>query len=466
VLSDDVLYLPVRALAGRIKSGKLSATELTEAYLARSEGLGPRLNAYATLTSERALREAKAADREIAAGRYRGPLHGIPYAAKDLLAVKGYPTTWGARPFAKQSFDRDATVVVRLREAGAVLLGKAAMIGLAGGFGYRYAAASLTGPSHNPWNEKHWAGGSSSGSGVIASAALAAFAIGTETWGSVVCPASYCGVTGLRPTYGRVSRSGGMVLSGSMDKVGVLARTADDCAAVLAAISGPDPNDPSSLPDGKFADAGPPADRPVRVGWCVNAWKKLDPGIAAVTAKARDAFADGGGRVVEVSLPEGPWDEAANTVIAVEGAGSFEKLLDSGRAAQLDDPLQRVGGYVAQQIPAADYLRAQRIRAALQKKADALFERCDVLAAASMPLASTPITANMEDPQYDYADPLGAIGNLCGLPAVSVPCGFTKDKLPLGVQFVGRALDDGKVLEAARTFQRLTEWHTRRPPIA
>src|SRR6478609_4278703 len=212
MLSEDILFLSVTELARRIRARQLSPVELTESYLDRSRSVGKKLNAYATLTPDLALKQARAAEKEIAAGKYRGPLHGIPYAAKDLLAAKGYPTTWGARPYAGQSFDFDANVIRRLNDAGAILIGKAAMIELAGGMGYRYGTASISGGAKNPWNETCWTCGSSSGSGAIASAALAAFAIGTETWGSIVCPSAYCGVSGLRPTFGRVGRSGAMAL--------------------------------------------------------------------------------------------------------------------------------------------------------------------------------------------------------------------------------------------------------------
>src|SRR5438552_6012524 len=224
MLGEDVLYLPVDELGQRIKAGKLSPVELTEAYLKRSAKIGAPLNAFACLTRERALHEAKEAEKEIAAGKYRGPLHGIPYAAKDLLAAKGYPTMWGARPFANQAFDFDANVIKRLHDAGAVLIGKAAMIELAGGMGYRFGTASISGGAKNPWNETCWTCGSSSGSGAIVAAGLAAFAIGTETWGSIVCPSAYCGVSGLRPTFGRVGRSGAMALAYTMDKIGAMAR--------------------------------------------------------------------------------------------------------------------------------------------------------------------------------------------------------------------------------------------------
>src|SRR5216684_2685502 len=199
MLNPDVLYLPVTELAKRIRQKQLSPVELTEAYLERSRTIGSRLNAYATLTPDLAMKQARAAEKEIAAGKYRGPLHGIPYAAKDLLAAKGYPTMWGAVPFAGQSFDTDANVVRRLHRAGAILIGKAAMIELAGGMGYRYGTASISGGAKNPWNETCWTCGSSSGSGAIVAAACAAFAIGTETWGSIICPSAYCGVSACVP---------------------------------------------------------------------------------------------------------------------------------------------------------------------------------------------------------------------------------------------------------------------------
>ena len=463
MIGDDILYLPVRELAERVRTRAISPVDLTEAYLERSRVVGAKLNAYATLTPELARAEAKEAEAEIAAGGYRGLLHGIPYAAKDLLAVRGYPTTWGARPLADQKFDYDATVIRKLREAGAILIGKAAMIELAGGMNYRFASASLTGPAHNPWNTDCWTCGSSSGSGAIAAAALAAFAIGTETWGSIICPSAFCGASGLRPTYGRVSRHGAMALAFSMDKIGPLARTADDCAIVLSAIAGHDPADAASLPDGAFGYDGAPT-TPLRIGWLTNAWKSLPAPVEAAANEARRVLGEAGAQIAPADLPEGPWEVAAGVVVSVEGASAFGDLIDSGRAAQLADPLGRIGGYVNQQIPASDYMRAQRVRGILQRKIDALFEDFDVLAAASQPVTATPLSTNLET-GLTYADPLGGIGNFCGLPAISVPCGFSGG-LPVGVQFVGRVYDDAKVVAAARLFQQHTEWHRRRPPIA
>lgn len=464
MLSEDILYLSVRELGERIRSKKLSPVDLTESYLKRSESIGSKLNAYATITRDLALQEAKQAEREIRAGKYRGPLHGIPYAAKDLLAVKGYPTTWGARPYAKQKFDYDATVIKKLRAAGAVLIGKAAMIELAGGMGYRFASASISGAARNPWDQSCWTCGSSSGSGAIASAALAAFAIGTETWGSIICPSAFCGASGLRPTYGRVSRHGGMALSFSMDKIGVLGRSADDCGLVLSTIAGYDSQDPTSIPEAAFTYSAALGPKPLRVGWLINAWKKVPSDIESATKAAVDVLRKNGASIKDAKLPEGPWEAAAGTVISVEGAAAFDSLIESGRVAELNDPLGKVAAYVNQQIPASDYLRAVRIRSVLQKKIDELFDSFDVIATASLPVTASPLNANLET-DLDFPDPLGGIGNFCGLPAVSVPCGFDSQKLPVGIQFVGRALDEQKVIAAARLFQQHTDWHRKRPPV-
>src|SRR6202158_1119927 len=284
MVDEKIFFLPVSELAKRIESKQLSPVELTKGYLERSAKLGSRFNAYARLTPALAMTQAEAAEKEIHRGHYLGPLHGMPYAAKDLLAVKGIPATWGAKPFADQVFDYDATVIDHLNRAGAVLLGKASMIELAGGMGYRYASASLQGAAKNPWNTACWTCGSSSGSGAIVAAGLAAFAIGTETWGSIICPSAFCGVSGLRPTYGRVSRYGAMALAPSMEQIGPLARSAEDCARVFAAMAGHDPRDRSTLPIDKAAFTYSPSmelhSRPLKVGWLTNAWKSLAPGVA------------------------------------------------------------------------------------------------------------------------------------------------------------------------------------------
>src|SRR5438552_3951597 len=267
-MEEDVLYRSIRELGALLRTRKLSPVELTESYLERSERLGPKLNAYATLTPELARRQARDAEKDIMNGRYRGPLHGIPYAPKDLLAVKGYPTTWGARPYAHQTFDDNATLIDRLNREGAIMIGKAAMIELAGGLGYSSANASLTGPCLNPWHTDYWTCGSSSGSGAITAAALAAFTLGSDTRGSIICPSAHCGISGMRPSFGRVSRYGAMAIAWSMDKIGPMARTADCCGLVLSAIAGHDPLDHDSLPTASsgFPYSGAKVARRLRIG--------------------------------------------------------------------------------------------------------------------------------------------------------------------------------------------------------
>jgi aspartyl-tRNA(Asn)/glutamyl-tRNA(Gln) amidotransferase subunit A len=468
MLGESVLYESISELAKRIESKQLSPVELTESYLARSEKLGPKLNAYARLTPDLALEQAHAAEKEIHRGHYRGPLHGIPYAAKDLLAVKGIPTTWGAKPYADQVFDYNATVIEHLNHSGAILLGKAAMIELAGGMDYMYASASLQGEAKNPWDTSCWSCGSSSGSGAIVAAGLAGFAIGTETWGSIICPSAFCGVSGLRPTFGRVSRYGAMALAYSMDKIGPMARSTEDCARIFAAIAGHDPLDRDTLGIDKAAFTYSPAaelrGRTLKLGWLTNAWTKLDPGVQRALDIARKVLQRRFPGMKDAALPEGPWEQAAGLTVKAEVSSAFASLIQSGRVRELADPLGRIGGYVYETVSGTDYTTAQRIREILQIKMSALFDSYDVLVTASQPVAATPLDLNLFT-GLSFADPLGGIGNLCGLPALSVPCGFTEKNLPVGIQFVGRAGDDVAVLQAGRTFQQATDWHRKHPKI-
>jgi aspartyl-tRNA(Asn)/glutamyl-tRNA(Gln) amidotransferase subunit A len=471
MLKDSTLYASVGELAKQIESKQLSPVELTERYLERSEKVGPKLNAYARLTPTLALEQAQAAEKEIRRGHYRGPLHGIPYAAKDLLSVKNVPTTWGAKPFANQVFDYNAAVIDHLHHAGAILLGKAAMIELAGGLGYQYASASLQGEARNPWDTNCWTCGSSSGSGAIVAAGLAAFAIGTETWGSIVCPSAFCGVTGLRPTFGRVSRYGAMALAYSLDKIGPMARSAEDCARIFAAIAGHDPLDHSTLAVDKAAFTYSPSielkARALRVGWLTNAWreKDYDPSVAKTVDAAHKVLQHHFPSVRNAKLPEGPWEDAANVILSCEAGSSFSSLIRSGKVSELTDPLAKIGGYVNLTVSGADYNSALRVRAILQRKMADLFDSYDVLAAATLPVPATPLTTDLVK-GLSFPDPLGGVGNLCGLPALSVPCGFTDKKLPVGLQFVARAGDDVAVLQAGRIFQQFTDWHHRHPSFS
>jgi aspartyl-tRNA(Asn)/glutamyl-tRNA(Gln) amidotransferase subunit A len=464
----DLLFAGVHELSERLRKRELSPVELAEAYLDRAEQLNEQSHAWVTITRDLALAQAHRAADEIAAGNWRGPLHGMPYAAKDLLAVRWYPTTWGAAPLAKQKFAEDAAVIERLTEAGAVLLGKAAMVELAGGLGYRFASASATGATRNPWDPRRWSCGSSSGSGAIVASGQAAFAIGSETWGSILCPAAHCGVTGLRPTYGRVSRRGAMPLSYTLDKLGALGRSADDCALVLHVLAGHDSRDESSLPeaDAAFAWPLPPdqARKSLRIGWVAQQSKGAPAAIDAACRAAVDVLRKSGCSVEPVTLPDGPWSAATVVILQAEAASSLRPLIASGQVGELSDPLGRIGGYLYETIPAADFTTAQRVRLVAQKKMSALFQRYDVLAGPARGETAFALDANLEEAD-DLPDPLGCLGNLCGLPAISVPCGFDKG-LPIGVQFVGRALDDHAVVFAGKLLQSASDWHKKRPPEA
>src|SRR5512143_2197858 len=337
-LPEDVFFLSVRELGARIRAKTLRITDLVAGSLDRLERLGPKYNAVVTLMRDSAMREARAAEASLAAGNDLGPLHGIPYGVKDLLATRGVPTTWGAAPYRDQVFDYDATAVRKLREAGAVLVAKLAMVELAGGMGYNHADASFTGPGLTPWNTKFWSGGSSSGPGAAVAAGLVPFAIGSETSGSILTPSAFCGVTGLRPTYGLVSRHGAMALCWTLDKLGPMCRSADDCGLVLAAIAGGDPADATSLRDGFRWDRLPRPSRKWRVAVPKGCVEKVQP---AVRDNFEASLAALGDRVTverDVEWPDFPWGAAVGTIVNAEGAAAFLPLLEKGGVEKLRCP--------------------------------------------------------------------------------------------------------------------------------
>lgn len=465
-ITDDVLYLSVRALGERIRARKLSPVELTEAYLARLEKLGPRLGAVVTITRELALKEARAAEAEIRGGTYRGPLHGIPYGVKDLAATRGIPTTWGAEPYRQQVFDYDATVVRKLREAGAILVAKLAMVELAGAFGYNSADASFTGPGRTPWNTDYWSGGSSSGPGAATAAGLVAFSIGSETSGSIITPAAYCGIAGLRPTYGRVSRHGAMALSWTLDKLGPMCRSADDCGLVLAAIAGRDPRDPTSS-QRRFEFPEPRPKGKFRIAVIKDSATGAQPAVRqnfeqSLTVLAK--FCDIADAVPFPNLPFGP---VVGTIIDAEGASAFRELIESGRVQQLRDPKQRYGGYAASMILAVDYLQAMRVRTKMQKALADLYAKFDALVAPARTTVSYPVGKDFADVYNEYrgGPPIIPAGNIAGQPALSIPNGFGPQGLPTGIQFTGKVWSEGRLLALGHAYQQATDWHTRRPPL-
>ena len=465
-MTASPVFLPLRELAALVRTRRVSPVALTEEFLARLDTLGPRYNAVVTVTRDRALAEARRAETEIAAGGWRGPLHGIPYGAKDLLATGGgIPTTWGAAPLRRQVFETDATVIRRLEAAGAVLAAKLAMVELAGGAGYRQPRASFTGPGRSPWGEDAWSGGSSSGSASAVAAGLVPFALGSETWGSIVSPAANCGVTGLRPTLGRVSRHGAMALSWSLDKIGPLGLTADDCGLVLEAIAGPDPLDPSAVDRAFRYEAEDAPGRRFRFGVLRAAADVADADVRLRFEEALDVLRTLG-TVEDVTLPVFPYEAIARTILFAEAASALEGLVEEGALAELTAPEDRYGLYARDAILAKDYIKALRLRAVVARQVEGILTGFDALVA---PGRFT-VAGRLDEPFRSafggtVLDPMGAIGNTAGLPAVAVPNGFGERGLPTSLQFVGPAFGENAILAAARAYQARTDWHRRHPAV-
>jgi aspartyl-tRNA(Asn)/glutamyl-tRNA(Gln) amidotransferase subunit A len=461
----DPSFLSITELGALLRSGRVSATELTRHFLERLELLGPRYNAVVTVLRQPALAEAAARDREIHSGKIRGPLHGVPYGVKDLLATQGAPTTWGAQPYRNQMLQGDATVVQRLRQAGAVLCAKLSMVELAGGMGYNQAFASFTGPGKSPWNTARWSGGSSSGPGSAVGAGLVPFAIGSETWGSIQFPAAFCGVTGLRPTYGRVSRHGAMALSWTMDKLGPLARTAHDCGLILAAIAGPDPQDPSALA-ARFVAPGKARSRRYRLGVLRGTRDKTQPEVLRNFDASIEILREEGELIEDLELPDLPFDAAASIIIDAEAASAFEPLFESGRITELTAPEDRLGGYPGQVILAKDYLKALRVRRLAAEALDRLLSRVDAIAAPSLPTVAWPLDTAFDKvyPNYPGGASIGGAANLCGVPGLFLMNGVGEAGLPTSLQLTGRALSERTLLGIGIRYQARTRFHRLRPP--
>ncbi len=470
-IGDDIFFGTIAGIGAKLRAKELSCVELTRAFCDRLETRAPRYNALALSLRESALRQARAVDDEIKRGRWRGPLHGIPYAVKDLLSVAGQITTWGAKPYAAQIFNYDATVVGRLNKAGAVLTGKLAMVELAGGGGYRFPAASLQGPGLNPWDRSYWSGGSSSGAGSAVAAGIVPVAIGSETHGSILTPSAYCGVTGLRPTYGLVSRYGAMALSWTLDKLGPMCRSAEDCAHVLQVIAGGDANDPGSA--GKrfyFAPQFAQKRTALRVGYApVDTEEWADATSRDAFRRALDTIRGLGVPMTEVRLPDLPYNLSISTIIKAEAASIFEPLIRTPRIDELADKKQIAGLKAALEVSSLDYLKAMRIRRLVQNEMRNMFANVDLLVSPARFGPATKLTQALDAAGAQTAAPksrglrdLGAFGNLCGLPALSLPCGFA-GKLPVAISVVGRPFSENTVLALGIEFQKATGWHQMRP---
>ena len=463
MLAENAFNLGIPALGQMLRSGKTSSAELTELALHRLAKHGTALNAVAALMRERAVAEAGKADRELRAGHDRGPLHGIPYGAKDLLDAKGTPTEWGSFAHKGRVREKDATVIKRLQSSGAVLVAKLAMVSLAGGGGYRYASTSATGPGRNPWNPGRWSGGSSSGSGAAVGGALVAFAIGSETWGSIVVPSSFCGVTGLRPTYGRVPRTGAMALSWTLDKLGPIARTANDASLVLAAIAGPDPADPSSVVGAYHYYARNRG--PLRVGVLHEDFSKGgDKAIEGAYSAALKVLAKAGMILKDAKLPDRPYGTIASALVTIEGTAAFEGMITGPDLAKLNDPEQRAGFAAGLAMTGVDYLHAMRLRESCRTAIAGVFQNFDVLVAPSLMDVAPPVEANLDTYFSGGGGLLQAAGNCVGIPCMSVPMGYAKDRLPCGLQICAAVGNERAMVELARAYQQHTHWHTDLPP--
>jgi Asp-tRNA(Asn)/Glu-tRNA(Gln) amidotransferase A subunit family amidase len=439
---DEIAFYSIGELGMLLHTRQITSERLTRFYLERLKRLGPKLECFVTVPEELALQQARRADAEIAAGKYRGPLHGIPYGAKDLLAVRGLPTTWGAAPYTNQLFDYDATVIQRLKDAGAVLIAKTTLGELAMG------EVWFGGKTRNPWNLEQGSSGSSAGSCAATAAGLIPFGIGSETLGSIVSPCDRCGVTGLRPTFGRVSRAGAMTLSWSMDKLGPICRTVEDCALVFNAIYGPDGKDQTVVDLPFNYDAGRSLKK-LRIGYLEDDFEKetgeRKDNDAATLTKLRGM----GVELIPVTLPDFPLN-AISVVLSTEAAAAFDELTRSGQDDMLKQ--QQRGSWPntfreRRFVPAVEYIEAQRIRYLLIQETAKVFEKVDLFVAPSVSGKSL------------------LLSNLTGHPCVVLPNGFSKRSTPTSVCFIGRLFGEADLLATAKHYQDATDFHRKHPKL-
>jgi Asp-tRNA(Asn)/Glu-tRNA(Gln) amidotransferase A subunit family amidase len=451
---EDLAFLPVAELSELVRRQRVTSLELTQMYLGRLKKYDPVLRCVISLTEDRALKQARAADAEIARGRYRGPLHGIPWGAKDLLAVRGYKTTWGAGPYRNQVIDTDATVVQRLDAAGAVLVAKLTLGELAQGDIWFDATTK------NPWKVDQGSSGSSAGPASATAGGLVGFSIGSETLGSISSPSTRCGTTGLRPTFGRVPRTGAMALSWTMDKLGPLCRSVEDCAMVLDAIYGPDGRD-NTVIDAPYRWDAKLSPKTLRIGYVKSAFDTAmsDPADPKRTLHASKKFDDAaldvfrrlGINLVAVDLPDVAYDPM-RIILNAEAAAAFDELTRSDR----DKELVQQGKFdwpnsfrTSRFIPAVDYVNANRLRSIAIQKWDELMRTVDVIVTPTGAANLNQLVAT----------------NLTGHPAVILPNGFREDGTPVSLTFLGGLFEEGKLLAVARAYQEATGFHLKHPVI-
>ena len=442
---DELAFLSVTYLSALIKTRQVTSTDLTKIYLSRLKQYDPKLKCVITLTEKLALEQASKADKEISAGDYKGPLHGIPWGVKDLIAVKGYRTTWGAEPYKNQVIDTDATVYKRLTNAGAVLVAKLTSGGLATGDTW------FGGKTRNPWNTEQGSGGSSAGPGSATAAGLVGFSIGTETQGSIISPSSRCGVTGLRPTFGMVSRHGVMPLSWTMDKVGPICRSAEDCAIVLNAIYGPDGYD-TAVVNRPFN--WHPADdlTKIRVGYVKSSFEResraqTDEGRRRageqrqIDNSAIEVFRSLGIELIPLEFPQSISAGNLGFVLHIEGAAVFDDIVRSGEIDSMSNSNRPYRFRVRRFTPGVEYIQANRVRTILMQDFSKALKDIDV-----------------------YIGGSTSITNHTGHPAMTIPHGFING-LPTGLRINGNLFKDAEMITVARAFQNATDHHTKHPAL-
>lgn len=469
-MDAEFALLPLSQLAPLIRQKQLSPLELLEAVLTRIERFDSRLNTYITVLAESARAQARQAEKEILDGHYRGPLHGIPVSIKDLFATRGVRTTCGSKVLADWVPDYDATAVARWREAGAVIVGKTNLHELA------YGVTSNNphyGPVHNPWDLERVPGGSSGGSGAAVAASLSTASLGSDTGGSIRIPSSVCGVVGIKPTYGRVSRYGAIPLAWSLDHVGPLAKSVEDAALLLAALAGPDPKDPTSsdrpVPD--YAQSLSGELRGVRLGLPEQYFfEHVDAEILSAVQQAIRRLEQLGARTQPVSLPHLETCAAMEAHITLAEATSYHEPHMRTRIDDYGDGV-RIDLEAGRYLLATDYVKSQRARTLLQEVFDRAFEQVDVIVSPTLP-AFPPLIGELYVQSGDLREHVidaflrfNIPFNLTGLPAISIPCGFSSNNLPIGLQIAGRAFDEPTVLRVAHAYEAHTEWHRRRPKL-
>ncbi len=467
---EDLKTLTLASAARMIRAGDLSPVELTRAVLDRTESLNDRMAIYITVTADHATAQAEAAERALGDGRNLGPLHGVPISLKDLIDTKGIRTTAGSRVFADRIPGEDATVTKRLNDAGAVLIGKTNLHELA--FGVTSVNPHY-GAVRNPWDPDRISGGSSGGSATSVALSTALGSLGSDTGGSIRIPAGLCGTVGLKPTYGRVSGTGVVPLSWSLDHVGPMTRTVEDAAIMLEVIAGHDPRDPSSrkVSVPAYSRKLEGGVRGLRLGLPRAAfYNRLDPEIDQAVQEAIKHLEQIGASVVEVDIPSADLQRPIFTNIASpESFSYYQKYLESSPELYGQDIRARIEA--GRLLLSVDYVRAQRARSILKSELQAAFEVADLLITPTLPISAPLIDQAVVEWDGETEPVLGALTrntrlfNITGLPAITVPCGFTSNDLPIGLQITGKAFDETTVLRAAYTYEQDAVWSVRRPAL-